>query len=81
MPGYILTYTYKKASHVDHSKPAKLPPQKIGQEIGVSADIARTSRNVTALTRTRADLRQPNQRTLQIVMTALKAQINQGHLL
>ena len=59
MPGFILTYTYKKASHVDHGKHPKLPQQKIGQEFGASTNIARASRNVTALTRIPTDLREP----------------------
>ena len=59
MPGFIVTYTYKKASHVDHSKPPKAPQQKIGQEIGAYTHIARTSRSAKALTCTLADLREP----------------------
>ena len=54
-----MTYTYKKASHVDHSKHPKLPQQKIGQESGTATDIACASRNVTALMRTPADLCEP----------------------
>ena len=59
MPGFVMMYTYKKASHVDHSMPPKLPQQKIGQEIGVPTHIACASRNATALTRTPADLLEP----------------------
>ena len=76
MPGFVIVFTYKRTSHVDHSKHPEPPQQKIGQDFRASKHVACASRNVTDLARTPTDLHEPSNRTLYVAMIALKDQTN-----
>ena len=80
MPGLVVTFTYKRKSHINHRKNPKVPQEEIGQDFRASKDIACASRNVTDLTRTPADLREHWQRTLYAAMISLKGFANEGRL-
>ena len=74
MPGFVIVFTYKRTSHVDHSKHPEPPKQKIGQDFRAFRDIACTSRKVTDPTHTPTDRRKPQQRTLGVAMITLRGQ-------